>query len=146
MGCNPAWIPSSPSADAVSAPWWGFTPWQRAACRRRVAPKKKFSEPMNTTLNPNIAEEESKANDAARRFMHLLRHPEEQNRDGIQSDRNRLMNDMTRPSFPEPMTASKNKESVITTKLRKTGRVTAKAKPKDIAYWIAKATEQNLKA
>jgi hypothetical protein len=104
---------------------------------------------MNTTLTPNTSQE-SEDNVAASRFMHLLRHPEEQNRDGEQSDRNRnrnrFMNDLTRTSIPVPVVAPKDKESVITTKLRKTGRVMTKARPKDIAYWIAKASEQNPKA
>ena len=144
MGCNPASVPPSPFADAASVSLRsGFTPWQSAACGRRVTLKKNPAIPMITTLSPNIAEEKSEPNFAANRFMHLLHHPEVQNYDGEQTDRtrNRFMNDLTRTSVPMPLVGPKNKESVITTKLRKTGRVMAKATPRDIAYWIAKAAE-----
>lgn len=102
-------------------------------------------DPANPMLTPTptITDEETAANLAANRFMHLLHHPEEQNRDGEHTHRarNRFMNDLTRTSNNVPMIVPTEKESPITAWLRKTDALPAKAKPRPIAYWIAKAGE-----
>jgi hypothetical protein len=95
------------------------------------------------TPPPTITDEETATDSAANRFMHLLRHPEEQNGDGEHSHRvrNHFMNDLTRTSNYVPMIDPTEKESPITIWLRKTDALPAKAKPRSIAYWMAKAGE-----
>jgi hypothetical protein len=75
---------------------------------------------MNTPPVRKPTEEEIEANIAAARFMHLLHHPEEQNRDGEQTEqtRDRAANGPTGSSLRVPLTVVKQSEPAITVKLR----------------------------
>jgi hypothetical protein len=94
--------------------------------------------PMNNPLIRKPTDEEIEADIAARRFMHLLHHPEELNRDGEQTEqtRDRVACGLTGSSLPLPLTVVTQSESAITVKLQDAGGVPKEGKPRDIAPWM----------
>jgi hypothetical protein len=79
---------------------------------------------MSNTPAPSITEEKAAAAIAANRFMHLLQHPEEQNRDGehVDQTRSRAMNELRILSLHLPPKTSNASQQAITTKLQRSDR------------------------
>jgi hypothetical protein len=94
--------------------------------------------PMNNPPIHKPTDEEIEADIAARRFMHLLHHPEEQNRDGEQTEqiRDRVANGLAGPSPRMPLTVVRQPESSITIKLKDAGGAVEEEKPREIAPWM----------
>jgi hypothetical protein len=96
---------------------------------------------MSTPPIRKITDEEIEADIAANRFMHLLHHPEEQDRNGDQTGATQKGATHGPPPAepPLPLRALTDTESALTTELRENDESIGQAKIRRITPWTKTA-------